>query len=331
MLKYAYMNVLFKPVAKIVARKMKHDDDKVKRKLPKIDGVNKYLGYNYINNDKKEYRKFNLYKPRVENENLPLIIDIHGGGWIYVDKDLNDEYCMYLASKNNNVLSFSYRLLTMTNLKGMMQDVFTFMHYAFKQKDKLGISFNDVMLVGDSAGAHLALLMLAINSNKSLQNVYNVEPLNFDIDFLTLEHPVTYINHILPEKHNPFNKLANKIMRDAFYKPLDEDGNIIKHYANLNDFIELAHFPPILIVSSEQDELKEYYYRLVKDFDKCGVKYETKIYQKMRHVFEVLDYSLPESKEFNDYSLKCFYKTVEKQKRGISYEEQNNINNCRSV
>ena len=104
------MNLIFRIGVNIVRKNMAKHDMKVKASLPKVNKVNKYLSLNYTNNDKDEFRKFNIYKPESENKNLPLIIDIHGGGWVYGDKDLNDEYASYLASKGYNVVTFSYRL-----------------------------------------------------------------------------------------------------------------------------------------------------------------------------------------------------------------------------
>lgn len=303
------MKAIFKIPTKIVSKSMARNDKKVKAKLPKIEGVNQYLSYNYASKDKKDFRKFNLYKPKVESIGLPLIIDIHGGGWVYGDKDLNDNYAMYLASKGYNVVTFSYRLLFDTNLKGMVQDIFSFLNYLYKNKGKYEVSFNNVMITGDSAGGHLSLLTLAINQNKFLLDAYEVKPFEFNVDFLVLEHQVPYIDHLFNEK-NFINKILNKELRNSFYKPLDEKGQIIKEYANLDKFIKVAKYPPILCVSGGKDELKPFYDRSLKDFDENGVIYESKVYENMFHVFQVLSYDLPESKEFNDYSLLRFEEII---------------------
>ncbi|UKI14322.1 MAG: hypothetical protein L6V85_09755 [Clostridiales bacterium] len=45
--------------------------------------------------------------PRVrKTKKLPVIIDIHGGGWMYGDKDLNAPYCEALAKRGFVVVSF---------------------------------------------------------------------------------------------------------------------------------------------------------------------------------------------------------------------------------
>ena len=304
------MNLIFRIGVNIVRKNMAKHDMKVKASLPKVNKVNKYLSLNYTNNDKDEFRKFNIYKPESENKNLPLIIDIHGGGWVYGDKDLNDEYAFYLASKGYNVVTFSYRLLTMTNLKGMVNDIFTFFNHIYKNKDLYKLSFGNVMISGDSAGGHLALLTLAINNSKKLQDIYEVKPFSFAVDFLVLEHPCAFINEIfLPNKG--FNKLINKWYRDSFYKPSKKFKDI-KENASLDEFIKYASYPPILTCSCTGDDLIPFYNRMIEVFNQNSINYESKVYNGLYHVFEILDYTLTQSREFNDYSLKRFNEIIAK-------------------
>ena len=54
---------------------------------------------------------FDAYYPAENDGKLPVIIDIHGGGWMYADKDLNIFYNQYLASRGFLVFSVSYRLV----------------------------------------------------------------------------------------------------------------------------------------------------------------------------------------------------------------------------
>ena len=38
-----------------------------------------------------------IYRPRDAEGKIPVIIDVHGGVWVYGDKDLYSNYCMDLA------------------------------------------------------------------------------------------------------------------------------------------------------------------------------------------------------------------------------------------
>lgn len=65
----------------------------------------------------------NLYRPLGAEGPLPVVVDIHGGGWMYGDRELNRAYCMYLASQGWAVMGMSYRLLPEVDLRGQVQDV----------------------------------------------------------------------------------------------------------------------------------------------------------------------------------------------------------------
>lgn len=302
------MKKLFKFGVKIVTNKMRKHDLKVKSSLPRVEGVNKYLSLKYVDDLNDEYRKFNVYRPKDESKIVPTIIDIHGGGWVYGDKDLNEDYAMYLASKGYNTLTFSYRLLTMTNLKGMVQDIFTFFNYVYENKEKLRLDFNHVAISGDSAGAHLALLTLAINNSKELMEKYEVKGFPFNIDFLVLEHPCPFIDEVFEPK-NFINKMLNKQFIHSLYDPFKENLTL-KETSSLDKFIKYANYPPILVVSATNDDLIRFYQKTLETFDKYGINYETRLYEGLYHVFEILDYTLKESKEFNDYSLEKFNEII---------------------
>ena len=58
-----------------------------------------------------EFHKFNLYKNINIKEPKPLIIDIHGGAWVYGTKDLKRAFCSSFAYRGYDVISLSYRLI----------------------------------------------------------------------------------------------------------------------------------------------------------------------------------------------------------------------------
>ena len=58
--------------------------------------------------DKVNY--LDVYRPKDRSGRLPVIVSIHGGGWVYGNKDIMQYYCMSLAQKGFAVINFSYRL-----------------------------------------------------------------------------------------------------------------------------------------------------------------------------------------------------------------------------
>ena len=50
--------------------------------------------------DDREMQKLDVYRPKqAQGEDLPVIISVHGGGWMYGDKERYQYYCMSLAQR----------------------------------------------------------------------------------------------------------------------------------------------------------------------------------------------------------------------------------------
>ena len=89
--------LLSKLTAEIIRRNTKkYDDMRIAKQTPPA-GVSVEV-YDYLP-DGDSMHRLNVYRPEEVSGKLPVIVNIHGGAWVYGDKDLNKYYCMYLASK----------------------------------------------------------------------------------------------------------------------------------------------------------------------------------------------------------------------------------------
>jgi acetyl esterase len=217
-------------------------------------GVYKYT-YTYLD-DGSLFHEFNLYKPSVKpKEKIKLIIDIHGGGRAYGTKDLNDNFCFHLAKEGYVVLSPSYRLLTQkgVQLVNMVQDLFAFLNYILKNATDLDISFDDVLLTGDSAGGHLALLIATINSNQKLADIYHVKRLPIKFSGLTLNHPAPFLNEIGTIKDHKFLSIIERYgFRRLAFGSLYRFSPVYRN-SSADQILKGSELPPILIVTSRGD------------------------------------------------------------------------------
>jgi acetyl esterase/lipase len=112
----------------------------------------------YIN-DSNHYHNLDVMYPEnaQKTDKLPVIIDIHGGGWMYADKDLNDYYCMSLADRGYVVFNISYRLAPDVTVKEQIQDIAYALKWIEENMSNYPCDTNNIMLTGDSAGGQLAV------------------------------------------------------------------------------------------------------------------------------------------------------------------------------
>lgn len=251
-------------------------------------------------------RQGNLYlsKDVEDTRSMPLIVDIHGGGWIHGDKDIYDDYNAELVKKGYAVSSLTYRTIDHVNMIDQVQDIFAYLHYLKDHQDELGISMDQVVITGDSAGAQLSLLCYSINQSPHLQEVFGVKPVDINFSALALTHPVCFIDQAgkLPKSQWLSNALTIPGLQEMLYGPGFHKLEAYKHSVNPQAYIsEEMVFPPILLVTSEGDVLFKYQTYLLADFfNKMNISYDLFI-EKSKSAFHVYNVSNPS----DDLAQKC--------------------------
>jgi acetyl esterase/lipase len=101
--------------------------------------------------------KNRIFRPQnSEVEELPLYLDVHGGGWAVADSETDDEICSFLAQNFNIiVVSIDYHKSPTYKYPYAVEDV-TGIAQAVMNDESLNIDKNKVVLGGFSAGGNLA-------------------------------------------------------------------------------------------------------------------------------------------------------------------------------
>lgn len=131
--------------------------------LPEIASVTENIVYK--TNKKGDSISLDLYAPKhTSPEKFPVLIYVHGGGWIEGDKViLADDYVentiKKLIAKQYAVISINYTLLNeTTHFPLPLEDTKDAIKWVRKNAEKYNFDTNNIGLFGASAGAHLSLL-----------------------------------------------------------------------------------------------------------------------------------------------------------------------------
>ena len=251
----------------------------------------------------------NIYMPQDAQGLLPVIIDIHGGGWMYGDKDLNRQYDMFFASKGYVVLAMSYRLLPETDLCGQVQDVYASLHWLSTNGEKYHCDLSRVFLTGDSAGGHLSGLVTCIQQSSFLQNLYGVEPFSFAIRAITISHGVCDVHEPAFVRNTAVRRVGKEILRMLLGRRLSRSPFF--NHASFRQTAEGLAIPPIRLISSEADPLHPQSVSLQAYLAASGRMYEARFWtkeqgEKLGHVFHVMNPAWPESLQTNLETLAFF-------------------------
>lgn len=247
--------------------------------------------------DGNPYHKFDVFYPEgtIPEEGLPVIIDIHGGGWMYASKDLNEYYCMELANKGYCVFSISYRLVPDVTVYEQIKDCTDALAYINSNMKNYPANKKTVMLTGDSAGGQLALYSTILNNNPDAREIFGTVDTKLNIKCLLLTSPVTYA------KSGGWFSIYTKKMWGEDYKT-----KAAYNYMDLDEIMELANnMPPTYFITSSGDTLAHdqtvnaYNYFADKGYE-CGIEDFTDLREgkKLPHVFSVLD-------PFDEYGQKA--------------------------
>ena len=207
-----------------------------------------------------------VVKPQHTEEKLPVILYLHGGGWILGGKESFDMLIKKLAVFTNSTVVFpDYSRSPEVQYPTALNEIYAVLEYIFQNHEEFNIDPQRIAIAGDSAGANMATVtaLRAINKNGP------------KILFECLFYPVT--NSDMDTKSYDLFKdgpwLSKKAMEwfwEAYVpdKKLRDDIYISPLKAEEED---LAKLPQTLIITAENDVLRDEGEAYARKLDSAGV------------------------------------------------------------
>ena len=210
----------------------------------------------------------------------PLLLWIHGGGWVIGDLDTTDATARALANRSGAVtVSVDYRLAPEHPSPAALEDCLAALTWSVENAELLGVDATRVAVGGDSAGGNLAACLC-----QRVRDEFGPE-----IDFQLLVYPVTdctatsqsYEDNaegyfLTRDTMHWFigHYLADCDPKDARVSPLHADS--------------LAGLPPALVITAEYDPLRDEGEAYARGLEDAGVSARVVRYDGQIHGFVVL-------------------------------------------
>jgi acetyl esterase/lipase len=265
----------------------KKGDKKREATIPEPQGVKEYKNIVYF---KKGLKKLflDVYRPQKEGI-FPLIVVVHGGGWVYGDKELYHKYAKDLARRNFVVICFDYTLAPKAHFPTQIEELDHVLAFAKLHSKQYGYHPNYCFLSGDSAGAQMAATYATAYSNKEYGKLFSLSfPLAIKGVGLNCGTYCRIGSTIIDPKtiDKALQKGQAALLKAyvPFYSVNDPRLDILSHIT--------SQFPPAYVLTSEADFIKSENPKLLEAFDKANVKYVFKEYKskegnKLQHVFHL--------------------------------------------
>ncbi len=204
-----------------------------------------------------------------QGADLPLVVFIHGGGWVVGSLDTYDGVCRALANRVPcRVVSVDYRLAPEHPFPAAVEDSWAVTRWAFEQSDRVAVA-------GDSAGGNLAAVMALRARDAGL-------PLAFQL----LIYPVT--DHSFDTASYSANAsgfgLTQLGMRWYWDQYLGSSDGAHPEASPLRAK-ELSGAAPALVVVCEYDPLRDEGVAYAERLEAAGVPVRLSEYEGMIHGF----------------------------------------------
>lgn len=252
--------------------------------------------------DNPVWQRLDVYRPKLEKgKKLPVIVSVHGGGWVYGDKERYQFYCMSLAQRGFAVVNFTYRLAPEFKFPAALEDTNLVFQWIFQNQEEYGLDVERVFAVGDSAGGNLLALYTAFCVNPAYAEHFSFQPPKQNLlKGIALNCAAALEN---PKEE----KLVQELVQDDASEEMLEMLGVTRWIT--------PQFPPVFLMTCTGDFLIKDANQIAQALLKNFVPFEFHYYgdhlRKLGHVFHC-NIQLEEAQQCNDDTCRFFRMLCEK-------------------
>ena len=223
-----------------------------------------------------------IYTPPGALGKLPVIVYIHGGGWVIADLDTYDSSPMALAKKTGAIVaSVEYRRAPENRFPAAHEDTFAAYKWTLENASKFGGDPKRVAIAGESAGGNMAIDVAIRARDEKLQM-----PLHMLLIYPVAGTDLTTASYKKNEHAVPLSKAAMEwFVENTIQSPADLQDPRLNVYGKAN----LTGLPPATIINAEIDPLASDGDLLAAKLKAAGVKTTHEFYKGVTHEFFGMD------------------------------------------
>ena len=284
-----------------VRKQFKEADDERDALMTTPEDVERWDNIVYGKLDRKA-QVLDVYRPRqAEDEDLPVIISVHGGGWVYGDKERYQYYCMSLAQRGFAVVNFTYRLAPEYKFPAPLEDLNLVCKWVMKREGRYHFDTERIFAVGDTAGANILGLYAGICTNPDYAKEYDFQiPEGFALTAVGLNCGAYTI-----DKNDPTQAMTLELMKD--FLPEQGTEEELKKLNVLNWITDV--YPPVFCMTAVNDFLKPQALALVEKLTENQVPFVYRVFgdkvNQLGHVFHC-DIKTVDAAQCNDAECDFF-------------------------
>jgi acetyl esterase/lipase len=114
--------------------------------------------------------KLDVYRPEHAATATPVVMMIHGGGWLFGTKEDSVLYLLPYLQMGFAVVNVEYRMGSVSLAPAAVEDCLCALHWIGRNAKKYEFDLSKVVITGGSAGGHLALTTAMIPPSAGFEN-----------------------------------------------------------------------------------------------------------------------------------------------------------------
>lgn len=259
--------------------------------IPLPEGIGSEFDVPYETGDGLSLMTDIVFPEKVKaNEKLPILVTIHGGALVFGDRKLNQAFRVKMAELGYLVYSLEYRLLMETDFFGEMSDICHGLQFVKETAEKYHGDTDRIYVMGESAGALLALYAAAMTESDTIRDRIGVFCPKLKVRGLIFSSGMLYTTRA---------DYIGLIYKKDLYGERRKDKEFIKYMDPENPEV-MQSLPDICLTAGYGDFLRNVTLRYAKALEKAGhpsllLDYDAK--EKLPHAFVTLAPYLEESRD----------------------------------
>ena len=247
--------------------------------------------------DGKPCHFMDIYRPKSYKGKLPVMFNLHGGGFLLGKKEEGHLFCAEMSRKGFLVFSLEYPLAPETLFPQILKDLMTGMENTWSSIESYDGDRTRIYMTGTSAGASLCIYLAAMLESLELAEAFHVIPAELKIRAMGLVSGMYYTTK--PDSIGlflPSYVYGKQWKKSSFYPYINPENEVI-----------LRHLPPAFLVTAYGDMLRNYSRQYAEAMKRCGVICHLEDFdagKKLPHAFSTTFPEMPESKRANERMVK---------------------------
>ncbi|MGK0577131.1 alpha/beta hydrolase [Macrococcus capreoli] len=286
-------------------------------KLPMIRAASKMLMKPYVDDmiTQQEYYamhddgtqiRLKVYAPVTQQETLPAILFIHGGGYVFGSIEGNDAKCAdYVKGVNSVVVSVEYRLAPEYPYPAAIEDCYLALNWIVENKEMLNIDETRIAVTGGSTGGGLAAALTLLTRDRQGPQIKFQMPLFPMLD----DTCSSYSSNAFTEKR-VWSKEHNAFAWQMYLKGVE--GEPSKYAAPMRE-TDFTNLPPMYTMVGALDPFRDETMDYVKALTEADIPVEFHLYPGGFHEFESL---VPDA----EMSQRAVAETISALREGLDVE-----------